>query len=149
MSSSDAMPAPVSGALGYLIKLVQHALRVQIDDAIRPFGITAPQFAVLVAVDLDPGISNAALARAAFVTAQSMQGLVANLERDGLLTRSADPRHGRILRGELTRSGRNVLGRARAAVVGIETRMTKSLDQADIELLSKLLRRCVDNLLQP
>lgn len=128
MSSSQGMPAPVSGALGYSIKLAQHALRLQVDDAIRPLGITAPQFAVLVAVDLDPGISNAALARAAFVTPQSMQGIVANLERGGLMRRSADPQHGRILRSELTRHGRGVLGRAHAVVAEIETRMTKSLN---------------------
>ena len=149
MSSPTGMPAPVSAALGYTIKLAQHALRLRVDDAIRPLGITAPQFAVLVAVDLDPGISNAALARAAFVTPQSMQGIVANLERDGLLRRSADPLHGRILRSALTRSGRSVLGRAHAAVAAIEERMTNSLKSAEIEQLSMLLRRCIDNLLQP
>jgi DNA-binding MarR family transcriptional regulator len=142
------MPAPVSGRLGYCIKLAQHALRIRIDDAMRHLGITAPQFAVLVAVDLDPGISNAALARAAFVTPQTMQGIVANLERDGLLRRRADPTHGRILRSELTRRGRAVLERAHAIVADIEARMTRSLGRDEVDALSALLRRCVDNLLQ-
>jgi DNA-binding MarR family transcriptional regulator len=114
----------------------------------RHLGITAPQFAVLVAVDLDPGISNAALARAAFVTPQTMQGIVANLERDGLLRRRADPTHGRILRSELTRRGRAVLERAHAIVADIEARMTRSLGRDEVDALSALLRRCVDNLLQ-
>jgi DNA-binding MarR family transcriptional regulator len=142
------MPAPAAGRLGYCIKLAQHALRIRIDDALRPLGITAPQFAVLVAVDLDPGISNAALARAAFVTPQTMQGIVANLERDGLLKRSADPGHGRILRSELTRRGRVLLEKAHAIVAGIEARMTRSLGDKEVERLSAQLRRCVDNLLE-
>jgi DNA-binding MarR family transcriptional regulator len=142
------MPAPASGRLGYCIKLAQHALRIQIDDAMRPLGITAPQFAVLVAVDCDPGISNASLARAAFVTPQTMQGIVANLERDGFLKRRADPQHGRILRSELTRRGRGVLERAYLIVAGIEAKMTRSLDREEVDQLSALLQRCVDNLLQ-
>ena len=148
MSRSAAMPRPASDRLGYCIKLAQHVLRVQIDDAMRPLGITAPQFAVLVAVDLDPGISNAALARAAFVTPQTMQGIVANLERDGLLKRRADPQHGRILRSELTRGGRGILERAHLIVADIEAKMTKSLDPDEIDRLIALLRRCIDGLLQ-
>ena len=148
MSRSTGMPASASGSLGYSIKLLQHALRLQIDDAIRPLGITLPQFAVLVAVDSDPGISNASLARAAFVTPQSMQGIVANLERDGLLKRRADPHHGRILRSELTRRGRGVFEQARSLVGAIEAKMTTSLDGDEVGQLSALLRRCVSGLLQ-
>ena len=148
MSRSTGMPSPASGSLGYSIKLLQHALRLQIDDAIRPLGITLPQFAVLVAVDSDPGISNASLARAAFVTPQSMQGIVANLERDGLLKRRADPHHGRILRSELTRRGRGVFEQARSLVGAIEAKMTTSLDGDEVDQLSVLLRRCVSGLLQ-
>lgn len=142
------MPAPASGRLGYCIKLAQHALRTRIDDAMRPLGITAPQFAVLVAVDVDPGISNASLARAAFVTPQTMQGIVANLERDGMLRRRADPQHGRILRSELTRRGRGLLERSYSIVADIEAKMTRSLEPEAVEALSALLQRCVDNLLQ-
>jgi DNA-binding MarR family transcriptional regulator len=148
MSRPDGMPAPVSGRLGYCVKLAQHALRTRMDGALRDLGITAPQFAVLVAVDLDPGLSNAALARAAFVTPQTMQGIVANLERDGLMRRRADPEHGRILRSELTRRGRAVLERGHAIVADIEARMTTSLSRHEVDDLSALLTRCVDNLLQ-
>lgn len=55
------------------------------DEALRSLGLTAPQYAVLSAVELEAGISNARLARAAFVTPQTVQGILANLERQGLL----------------------------------------------------------------
>ncbi len=72
------------------------------DEALRPIMLTTPQYAVLCAVEAEAGLSNARLARAAFVTAQTMQGVLVNLERDGLLERRPDPAHGRILRSELT-----------------------------------------------
>jgi DNA-binding MarR family transcriptional regulator len=56
-------------------------LRVHMDDAICCFGITTPQYAVLSQLQSQPGISNSALARASFVTAQTMHGIVCNLEK--------------------------------------------------------------------
>lgn len=48
-------------------------------------------------LEAEPGLSNARLARAAFVTAQTMQAVLANLEREGIVEREADPRNARIL----------------------------------------------------
>lgn len=53
-----------------------HGRRVKPSGADR-----APQYNVLSAIETEPGICNAELARAAFVTAQSMQGIVANLAK--------------------------------------------------------------------
>lgn len=104
MSSSD-MPEPVAKRLGYALKRAQHALRMSMDEALRPLALTTPQYAVLCAVEAEPGLSNARLARAAFVTPQTMQGVLANLERAGLLHRRPDPHHGRVLCSELTGAG--------------------------------------------
>jgi hypothetical protein len=86
---------PVARRLGYALERAQHALRVSTDEALRPLALTTPQYSVLCAVEAEPGLSNARLARAAFVTAQTMQAILANLERDGLLVRCPDPAHGR------------------------------------------------------
>ena len=133
------MPDPMGRRLGYVLKRAQHALRVAMDEALRPIGITTPQYAVLSAIELEPGISNAALARASFVTAQTMQGVVANLERAGLLERTEDPRHGRILKGKLTRSGKKTLAQAHKLVADVETRMMAALTPTEAEHLVKRL----------
>ncbi len=131
---------------GYALKRTQHALRTSMDRALRPLGLTSPQYAVLSAIELDPGISSAALARAAFVTAQTMQGIVANLERAGLLKRSIDPSHGRILRGELTKKGAKTLREAHAYVKEIEAVTFGSLSPAEIEILTSRLIACAEAL---
>ena len=57
--SSSGMPEPMAKRFGYAIKRAQHALRARMDETLRPLGLTAPQYAVLSAVELDAGISNA------------------------------------------------------------------------------------------
>ena len=53
--SNAADPPPIQ--FGYLLKRAQHAFRTRIDDALRPLGLTAPQYAVLSAVDPITGAS--------------------------------------------------------------------------------------------
>jgi DNA-binding MarR family transcriptional regulator len=144
MSRAD-MPESVAKRFGYALKRAQHALRMSMDSALRPLTLTTPQYAVLCAIEAEPGISNARLARAAFVTAQTMQGVLSNLERDELLRRLPDPAHGRILRSELTARGRNLLARAHMAVRAVEDKMVASLgEQAAARMATSLTKCAVD-----
>jgi hypothetical protein len=56
-----------------------------------------------------PRISNADLARAAFVTPQTMQAILVHLERGGLFVRSPHPEHGRIIMTAPTPAGQRSL----------------------------------------
>lgn len=144
--SIDAHFSRTPKTLGYFLKRAQHAFRTRIDEALRPVGLTAPQFAVLVAIDADAGISNAALARAAFVTPQSMQGMLSNLERDGLLTRTNHPGHGRILRNQLTPRGRQILEEARCHVQEAERLIAEAVGPDHLGEFVAMLSRCADRL---
>lgn len=137
-----SMPTP----LGYALKRAQHALRVAMDDALRPLGLTAPQYSTLAAIEIEPGLSNAELARLSFVTAQTMQGIVANLERDELLRREEHPSHGRILRGVLTKRGRDVLAKAHRIAARVEADMAAGVSRAEVARLTEALALCADNL---
>lgn len=140
---------PMSERLGYVLKRAQHALRTSIDDQLNPLGLTTAQYNLLSAVAVEPGLSNAALARMAFVTAQSMQGIVANMEKRGLLRRVPHPTHGRIRQSELTRKGMDLLARANKVLIGIEEKMTEGLSQEEVETLRRALLRCAENMQIP
>ncbi len=56
------------GWIGYQLKITQHLLRQRLDAELSATGVTAPQNAALLAIADNPRISNASLARAAFVT---------------------------------------------------------------------------------
>jgi DNA-binding MarR family transcriptional regulator len=131
---------------GYALKRAQLALRTSMDEALRPLDLTAPQFAVLSAIEDKPGQSNASLARDAFVTPQTMQAIIANLEKAGLLERAPDPGHGRILQAELTKKGQEVLRQAHKAAIAVSTRMLAGLSDADTARLETLLSTCAKNL---
>jgi DNA-binding MarR family transcriptional regulator len=146
MSSADVPDLMTKRHPGYALKRAQHALRTSMDKALRPLGLTSPQYAVLCAIELDPGISSAALARTAFVTAQTMQGIVANLERAGLLERRIDPSHGRILKSELTKKGAKTLRDAHARVREIEAITFGLLSPAEVESLAAWLTACAEAL---
>jgi DNA-binding MarR family transcriptional regulator len=137
---------PQAARLGYVLKRAQHALRTGMDKKLEPLGITAPQYNVLSAIEHNPGISNADLARGDFSTAQSMVGVVANLERMGLIQRHDHPQHGRVRRTELTSKGRNALEKAHKLLSGVEDAMTHGFSSRERDELGKLLIRCTDNL---
>ena len=81
-----------------------------------PHNLTVTQFAVLTALEEEPGLSNADLARRAFVTPQSMHVVLQELESRQLLVRRAHPQHHRVLQAELTEGGRRTLQEAADAI---------------------------------
>lgn len=136
----------VKSLLGYKLKKTQHALRLHMDEALRTLDLTTPQYAVLAQLELKPGASNAALARSAFITAQTMHGIVSNLEKRGLVERKNDTSHGRILCTELTDQGHKIVARAHDMIRDVEARMLATVSDDHKALLEKLLLECFNNL---
>lgn len=136
----------VKSLLGYKLKKTQHALRLHMDEALRALDLTTPQYAVLAQLELKPGASNAALARSAFITAQTMHGIVSNLEKRGFVQRKNDVSHGRILCTELTDQGYKVVTQAHDMIRDVEARMLSTVSVEHKVLLEKLLLECFNNL---
>ena len=134
------------GRVGYELKRAQHALRLEMDGALREVGLTTPQYAALSVVEGEEGVSGALLARRCFVTPQTMNGILVNLEKAGLLERRPHPEHGRVLQAYLTGSGERMLSRAHALVEAIEGRMLKDLTEDERGRLLSVLRGCADAL---
>ncbi|WP_194892621.1 MarR family winged helix-turn-helix transcriptional regulator [Catenulispora pinisilvae] len=128
---------------GYLIKKAQAALNAQMTRALHEYGVTLTQFAVLTALAEEPGLSNAELARRAFITPQSMNENLRDLEQRGWVVRSRHPNHGRILQTELTGAGHQTLRDCDATVTVIEQRMLAGLDTGERRQLASALRACI------
>jgi DNA-binding MarR family transcriptional regulator len=137
---------PVEDAVGYVLKQAAVALRHAMDLTLRPLHLTVPQYACLELLGQRPGLSNAELARGAFVTRQSMNVVLRSLEERGLVTRPAAAPRGRELPTTLTRAGRDQLDAASAAVRGVEKKMCAHLSPARQEALLETLAACVQNL---
>jgi DNA-binding MarR family transcriptional regulator len=126
MSQAETV-GPVDESVGYVLKKAASALRAAMDAALRPVDLTVPQYACLEVLGQRPGLSGSELARAVFVTRQSMNLVLQGLERRGLLTRPAVPGHGKALPTELTPAGREQLRAASHAVRAVEKKMLAGL----------------------
>jgi DNA-binding MarR family transcriptional regulator len=130
--------------LGYELKRAQQALRNRMDAVLRPLGLTTAQYAVLCALEREDGASNANLAKAAFVTAQTMHGILTNMERGGLIVRIDDPAHGKIVKSQLTTQGRNTLALAHKVIGEVETILIKTVGKGEADKMAEVLSRCAD-----
>lgn len=139
-------PSSGEGWIGYSLKIAQHRLRQRLEAELAGTGVSASQNAVLLAIGDNPRISNASLARAAFVTPQSMQGMLVTLERDGFIVRTPHPEHGRIIMTELTEKGKAAAQAGMVAADAVEQQMLSGLTRDEAKLLGDLLRRCSDAL---
>ena len=142
MVHSDEIDLPTS--LGYLLKEAATALRVAMEDALRPLDLTVTAYSCLEILAQRPGSSNSDLARGAFVTRQSMNVLLQTLEREGLVTRPATAVEGRVLPVTLTDAGLRRREQASAVVKGVEDRMLAELSAPEraqaFDVLTRMTR---------
>jgi DNA-binding MarR family transcriptional regulator len=127
--SQEGVGIDLQTSLGYLLKQAATALRVAMEEVLRPLGMTVTHYSCLELLSQRPGLSNSELARGAFVTRQSMNVLLQALERDGFVTRQAAV--GKVLPTQLTPRGRESLARATVAVRAVEERMLGGMTDAE------------------
>jgi DNA-binding MarR family transcriptional regulator len=130
----------------YLIKWVELAERARLEEVLRPYGLTVPQYTALSSLLVREDLSSAQLARRSFVTPQAMNQVVATLERDGIIERRPDQRNRRILRTRLTDRGREILRSCDRAVDVLEEHMLSHLTFRQTEELRRALERCLEAL---
>jgi DNA-binding MarR family transcriptional regulator len=142
------MPGTESGSplLLYMVKQVELACRAQIDEIVRPVGLTASQYTALTVLERHADMSSAQLARYSFVTAQSMADMIIALERRKLIERHRDKADRRRLVVALTDEGRAMLDRCRDDVDALEATMLGGLSSAQTKALRATLATCYANL---
>lgn len=133
-------------SLGYLVKEASSALRLAMEQVLRPLEMTITHYSCLELLAQRPGLSNSELARGTFVTRQSMNVLLQRLEQQGTVTRPESAPSGRTLPTELTARGRTQLATASAAVKGVENVMLSGLTDAARDQFRAHLRSCVVSL---
>ena len=132
--------------IGFALKQAQQALRTRLDSGLRQIGLTMPQYAVLAFLEVEAGASNAALARRAFVTPQTMQAILVALERSGFIARTPHPERGRVQTTELTASGRGALEAASGIVADAEARVRNAAAPLDSQMVTAMLLRLAEAL---
>ena len=120
--------------------------RGQMDEVLRPQGVTTAQLHLLKTVKAEPGASGAQLARSCYITPQSAQALLKSLEDGGWIVRVKDKVNDRILIARLTESGEDLLETADKAAKVIEQRVWQGVTDSEIRGLNEVLEDCLANL---
>lgn len=129
----------IEGRSGYLLRQAWTAFRAAMEGALRRHGLTGAQYAVLSVLARDPGMSGADLARACNTTPQAMNGVLATLEREGLIERAPHPVHGRIRQVTLTDEGQRRLDAATPAVLELEDLIERDLSSSQVAAIKEWL----------
>jgi DNA-binding MarR family transcriptional regulator len=130
-------------SVGLALKQAASALQGGMASALRPLDLTVTQYACLEQLGHRPEQSSAELARAIFVTRQSMGDVLLGLRDRGLLARDDTADRGRARAVRLTAEGETLRIRASTAVRGVEERMLAGLDGGERDRLREALASCV------
>lgn len=134
--------------IGYRLKLAQHALRLRMDRLLHERNLTMAQYIALSLIEVSPQITNAEIARRAFVTPQTMHRTITDIEAAGLVVSSAASRNKRKVLRSLTNRGMKLVKYAHQVAQRVEAEMLQGLSTRDIERLGTFLQTATDNLLE-
>jgi DNA-binding MarR family transcriptional regulator len=135
---------PAEPRISYAIARLERAIRAGIAERVRPHNLTTLQYTTLSVLHRhgEP-LSNAQLARRAYMTPQSMSEVIDALENKDLIKRSPHPRHGRLFPATLTPKGRHVLAACDRAVDEMEDAMLGGLPARDRETFLQMVKSAV------
>lgn len=143
-SRADGSARPAEPRFSYVVARLERAVRAAIAERVKPHGLTTLQYTTLSLLGRrGQPLSNAQLARRAYMTPQSMSEVIDALETKGLIKRNAHPNHGRVLPLALTARGRRVLAKCEDAVDELEDEMLAGLDARERREVLEALKSAV------
>ncbi|MEV0295611.1 MarR family transcriptional regulator [Nocardia sp. NPDC050710] len=135
---------PAAERIGSYVKRAEQALAMAKNAALKPAGVTVPQYSALLFLVENPGISAAALARLCGVTPPTMNTILTNLQDRGLIERSPHAWHRNVLETRLTERGEEVMRDADARAIRVEHAVAAAFTADERATLETLLTRCAD-----
>lgn len=124
--------------------LVRHAwlsMRSVLAEALAEHGLSVAQYASLMIIDKQPGLTVADVARRMSTARQSANEMLGGLERVGLIERQAHPHDRRAQQISLTDAGRARLAAAEPAVTAVDDALSAGFSAAELAVVRAWLDR--------
>jgi DNA-binding MarR family transcriptional regulator len=147
-NSEDAPLDEFHRDLLFLLHDVARLLRVDADKRARVNGMTRAQWAILIWLERQPGISQKELSEILEVEPITVARLIDRLEGRGMVERRPDPRDRRIWRLHLLRPARDVLHEIDAERAAMTRMVTAGISEEAIETVTDALLRMKATLTQ-
>jgi len=140
-----ARQASVGYQVNHLARLLAQALR----ERVEPHGVVPGQFAQLLALYEQDGLTQAELCARVRIEQPTMANTLARMQRDGLIDRVPDPADGRRALVTLTPRARDLQDQLIAAARAVNTTATRGLDEPQTTAFLAALASAIDNLDHP
>jgi len=137
-----ARQASVGYQVNHLARLLAQALR----ERVEPHGVVPGQFAQLLALYEQDGLTQAELCARVRIEQPTMANTLARMQRDGLIDRVPDPADGRRALVTLTPWARDLQDQLIAAARAVNTTATRGLDEPQTTAFLAALASAIDNL---
>ncbi|GJD52102.1 Transcriptional regulator SlyA [Methylobacterium crusticola] len=149
--AAAAAPRPLrlgslAGAIAYNLRLAQQASFAAFAAAAGSGGLKPGHYALLQLVHDNPGLSQTDLSRGVGLDKTTLTPLIRELEADGTVARSTDPRDRRSRQVRLTAAGEARLAALRACAGRHDARLDAIVGPERKAELVDLLRRIADAL---
>jgi MarR family transcriptional regulator, transcriptional regulator for hemolysin len=132
----------------FLLNDVARLLRVDADKRARCHGMTRAQWAILIWLERQPGISQKELSELLEVEPITVARLIDRLEARGMVERRPDPRDRRIWRLHLLPPAHGVLHEIDEQRADMTRIVTAGIDEHSIEIMTEALMRMKATLTQ-
>lgn len=125
--------------LMFLLHDVARLIRVDADKRARAHGMTRAQWAILIWLDRQPGLSQKELSEILDVEPITVARLIDRLESRGMVERRPDPKDRRIWRLHLCSPAFGMLGEIDRQREAMRAYVTAGLDDATIDTMTEAL----------
>ncbi len=133
-------------SLGYQIGLLGRLYDRHLQDALKSYGVAPGQFAPLVMLFEQDGLTQADLCRRINVEQPTMANTLARMERDGLIKRKADTTDKRRSLVFLTPKAKDVQNKIMEAARSVSGRAMRNLSAAEQDEIFRLFSKLTENL---
>ena len=133
-------------SLGYQLGLLNRLYDRCLQEALKEFGVAPGQFAPLVMLFEEDGLTQAELCRRINVEQPTMANTLERMERDGLVRRKADSEDRRRAHVFLTARAKEMQVQVMEAARAVSNRTVSRLSAGEQDDMFSLVGRMVENL---
>ncbi|MCJ8012311.1 MarR family transcriptional regulator [Paenibacillus sp. KQZ6P-2] len=131
------------GPIGRVVKTGYITLRKEVEEQLRPLGLTHTQWSALGVIRHYPGITPSQLEPILMIERPSVTSLMNGLANKGLIIRKDHPQDGRYKQIYLTDAGLKIAEETKHFTALVEERVKEGMTAAEFESLKTLLVKMV------
>lgn len=132
-----------NGPIGRLMKMGYITLRKDVEEMLKPLGLSHTQWSALRIIRQFPGITSSQIEPILMIERPSVTSLMNGLEKKGLIIRKEHPEDGRFKLIYLTEEGLRTAEETERFATDVENKVKEGLSPEEFDSLKKLLVKMI------